>query len=283
MPGRCYAAILLALALLAGCASRDASATGGRTRLRVAIQPYLPYAPLYVAQADGIFAAHGLDVEFVPLAGSEPGVPLLIQGSVDVLQAHITPGLLNAVARGERIRMVAERSRWQPATCSFLALVARPGLLDTTRRVGTAPRIRRISMDKQATVVFFVEEALATAGVSLDTLEQVHIPHALEPDALAAGTVDVALAGEPHLSRTLAAGKGVEWIGLEDVLPLMEFSVLFYGRRLLDEDRAAGRRFAAAWLEANRRLGAGKTPHNVELVSRFLELEPAELDPMCWP
>jgi ABC-type nitrate/sulfonate/bicarbonate transport system substrate-binding protein len=271
------------VALLAVACGRAPDAADAPVRLRVVVQPYLVFAPLHVAQAEGIFSAYGLDVELVPMAGSEQAIPLLIDGGIDVLPGHPAPGLLNAMARGERIRMVAQRSRSAPARCSSLALIARPGLLAGARPADEAPRIRRISVDRQAAMVFFIEEALASVHVGLDTLERAYVPHAAEPDALASAAIDVALAGEPFLHRTIAAGKAEEWIGVEDVLPGIEFSVLMFGERLLDREREAGARFVAAYLEANRRLAAGKTARNLALVGEFLDEEPGALEGMCWP
>jgi NitT/TauT family transport system substrate-binding protein len=274
-------AVAVAL-LLAACGGAPDGAAAP-TRLRVVVQPYLVFAPLHVAQVEGLFAAHGLDVELVPMAGSEPAMPLLINGSIDVLPGHASPGLLNAIARGARIRMVAQRSRRAPASCSSLALIARPGLLAEPRSPGTAPHIRRISVDRQAAMVFFIDEALASVGVNLDTLEQAYVPHAAEPEALASGAIDVALAGEPFLRRSLGEGRAEQWIGVEDVLPGIEFSVLLFGERLLERERAAGDRFIAAYLEANRRLAEGKTPRNLELVGDFLDEDAAALTDICWP
>jgi ABC-type nitrate/sulfonate/bicarbonate transport system substrate-binding protein len=202
---------------------------------------------------------------------------------VDVLPGHAAPGLLNAIARGERIRMVAQRSRWLPADCSAVALVARPGLLPPGGSRQAAPRIRRISIDKQAAMLFFVEQALASVGASLDTLERVYVPHAAEGEALAAGDIDVALSGEPFMSRMLRARQAVPWIGQEDVLPGMEFSMVFFGRRLLERERDAGARFVAAYLEANQKLAAGKTARNLALVSEFLGESTEALAGICWP
>lgn len=271
--------LVLALAL---CACGGGSEDDGEP-LRVVVQPYLVFAPLHVAQAEGIFEEYGLDVELVPMAGSEQAIPLLVDGGIDVLPGHAAPGVLNAIARGERVRMVAQRSRAARGECSSLALLARPGLLEQPRRAGTPPRIRRISVDRQAAMVFFIEEALASAGVSIDTLERVYVPHAAEQAALAAGTIDVALAGEPYLSRTLTAGAAEEWIGVEDVLPGIEFSVLLFGERLLERDRDAGARFVAAYLEANARLAEGKTERNLGLVAEFLGEDAAALEGICWP
>jgi NitT/TauT family transport system substrate-binding protein len=274
--------VLLIALLLPACAGEGGDAEG-RVKLRVVSQPYLVFAPLHVGVAEGIFAAHGLDVELVPMAGSEQAIPLLIDGTIDVLPGHAAPGVLNAIARGGHIRMVAQRSRTGRAECSSLALVARPNLLAEPRPPGTPPAIRRISVDRQAAMVFFIEKALASAGVSLDTLDRVYVPHAAEPDALASGTIDVALAGEPYLRRTLDAGKAEQWIGVEDVLPGIEFSVLLFGERLLVHERAAGTRFIAAYLEANRRLAEGKTPQNLAHVAEFLGEHAAALEDICWP
>ena len=93
----------LAAALLLAACGGVPDAADGRTRLRVVVQPYLVFAPLHVAQAEGLFAAHGLDVELVPMAGSEQAIPLLIDGGIDVLPGHAAPGLLNAMARVPKV------------------------------------------------------------------------------------------------------------------------------------------------------------------------------------
>ncbi|HJX37779.1 MAG TPA: ABC transporter substrate-binding protein, partial [Anaerolineae bacterium] len=97
--------------------------------LKVTSQPYLSFAPYYIAQAEGYFAEEGLEVEFVELTGEE-ATPLLIQGELDV-----TVGFgvyyLNAMARGAEVKVVADKGHIGTTGCSSGALVVRRELFET--------------------------------------------------------------------------------------------------------------------------------------------------------
>ncbi len=281
---RPFIGLIGALACLAGCdPGRGEHSDEVVATVRVVDQPYLSYAALKVAEAEGYFSDEGLRVEFVHAASSEAAVPLLINGSVDVLPGHAAPGLLNTIAQGFPSKLVAITSQSSSAECSSIGILGRPDLMAFHEDGSSAPPVRRISINRQAAMVFIVEELLEHAGLRLDQLEQTYLPHALEPDALASGEIDAALAGEPFLSRTVLAGKGILWVPIEKVLPGFQYSFLFYGPRLLETDRDVGQRFATAYLRALRKLALGKTADNVALVARVTGEDPSVLKQMCWP
>lgn len=282
-PRLCTAVALWIWASLhASCSAVPESEQASLQPLRVLAQPYLVYAPLRVAHEEGYFAEQGLDVELVEMASSERAMSLLIGGSVDVLPANPAPGLFNAIGRGEPIRIVAEANRIEPGGCSSIAIIARPDLLASASESGLVP-VRRISVNRQAVMRYLASEALAQVGVDLDSLQVVSIPPAVRLDALASGSIDAVLAGEPFLTRTLASGKAVEWVGVEQALPGVQFSFIFFGRRLLEVEPEAGARFLAAYLKAARQLARGKTPENIRRVARATGEDPATLERVCWP
>lgn len=280
---RCGVALTLCTWVLqASCSGAPEPKKDGFEPIRVVAQPYLVFAPLRVAYDEGYFAEQGLEVEFVAMASSERAIPLLISGSVDVLPANPAPGLFNAIARGEPIRIVAEANRIAPGGCSTIAMVARPDVLASAADGGDVS-VRRISVNRQAVMRYLAAAALAHVGVDLDSLQIVSIPPAARLDALASGSIDAVLAGEPFLTRTLASGEAVEWVGLEQALPGVQFSFIFFGRRLLEVEPEAGERFLAAYLEAMRQLALGKTPENIRRVARATGEDPAMLEKVCWP
>jgi ABC-type nitrate/sulfonate/bicarbonate transport system substrate-binding protein len=59
--------VLTGLTLVACARDQGNGAPLERRKLRVAMVPYLSYAPLTIAQEEGYFAQQGLDVEFVSL------------------------------------------------------------------------------------------------------------------------------------------------------------------------------------------------------------------------
>jgi ABC-type nitrate/sulfonate/bicarbonate transport system substrate-binding protein len=160
--------------------------------------------------------------------------------------------------------------------------VTRPGL-----RAGTngpdASAVRRVSLNRQAVMRYLADAAFRSVGLALDSLEVVDIPEAARPAALASGAVDAALAGEPHLTRTVRGGQARPWIPITAVLPEVEVSLLFFGRRLVEREPEAGTRFMVAYLQALRQLSEGKTPRNVELLAQATGDDPELLREACWP
>jgi len=271
------------LGLLALAACGESRGQDTLVHLRVATAPWLAFAPLHVAVAEGYFAQEGLDVELVRMAGTEVAVPLLIDGSVDVLPGNLAPGVLNAIARGARVRLVGKVQDPVTGGCSSIAILARPGLVDSVGDRMAPGSVRRISLNRQIAMRYLADVALAAMGIALDSLEVVDVPTAAQAEALASGAVDAALAGEPFLSRTLQARKGDLWIPIVDMIPDAEISLLFFGRRLLEEDRDAGVRFLVAYHRALRQLAEGKTERNLALIAEATGDDPELLRKACLP
>ncbi|MGH7713609.1 MAG: ABC transporter substrate-binding protein, partial [Gemmatimonadaceae bacterium] len=120
-------------------------------------------------------------------------------------------------------------------------------------------------------------------GLTIEQLESTAgVPHQAEIDALKNGKLDVALAGEPYLSRVVAAGAGTVWIRAEDAAPNETYGYVFFGRNLLVRDRDAGRRFMLAYREAIDRYLEGKTERNVAILAAATGEEPALVRDACW-
>ncbi len=274
---RTRAASLLLLSVALGCGDTPQTA---RTKLKVVTQPYLALAPIYIAAAESLFAKHGLDVELVPIARPADAVPLLLSGELDVLSSTAQAGIFNAAARGEPIRMVADRGYYNTASgCTHIALVVRPGL-DT---LNAARMVKRLSYSREANMTYITVRMLARAGLTMEQLEtRTDVPHLAEIDALKNGKLDVALSGEPYLSHVLATGAGTVWIRAEDAAPNETYGYVFFGRNLLERHRDAGRRFMLAYREALGRYSEGKTERNVAILAAAMSEDPAVVRRACW-
>ena len=264
--------------LLLACSSPPEKARF--TKIRVVTQPYLALAPIHIAAAESLFAKYGLDVEMVPMSRPTDAVPLLLTGEVDVLSSTPQAGFFNAAARGEPIRAVAERGYYNPAAqCTHLALVVRNGI-DTARAART---VKRLSYDRQAPMMYITAKMLGRAGLTIDRLEgTTEVPHLAEIDALKNAKLDVALSGEPWLSRALEAGAAKVWIRAEDAAPNETFGYVFFGKNLLERNRDAGRRFLSAYREAIARYREGKTRRNIAILAAATGESPQLVEKACW-
>ena len=64
--------------ILSACGSPAKPAT-----LKIAVLPIIDTLPMYVAQQEGLFAKHGVNVEFVPVASAPERDQLLAAGQAD--------------------------------------------------------------------------------------------------------------------------------------------------------------------------------------------------------
>ncbi len=266
--------------LVTGCVGARGDAPAGRTRLRVLVQPFLSHAPLLMADAEGYFAEQGLEVEFVRLSDNSSALPMLVDGSLDVLTGGPTPAILNAMARGLPVRAVAEKGYFRTGGCSRGGLVIRKALLDDA--TGGVPAVHRVSIEKSPQQRYLVEKMLEHVGIDPDSIQFLYILHAPEMEALSDGTLDAALAGEPWLTLNVERG-AVQWVRVEDVEPDAQFSFVYFGPNLMNGDPDIGRRFLVAYLKAVREFEQGKTPRNLELLSRITGDGADMIRKMCWP
>jgi len=82
------------IALVAGQSARAA------TSLRLGMLHTLSPAPFYLAQARGMFAAHGVDVSFVFFEAAQPIAAAAVAGDIDVGVTALTGGFFSLAGRG---------------------------------------------------------------------------------------------------------------------------------------------------------------------------------------
>ena len=255
--------------------------TGPETQrdvVRVGYQRYVSYAPIFIADAEGFFSRHGIDLELVLMPDGNTGTPLVVSGDIDILAGPGSPGILNAIARGAHVRLVADKGSVPESGCSQMSLIGRPAIgLDS----GETPR--RISPSRAvAALDYFTEKALARAGLKLDDLEVHHLPTAVHLEALHRGSIDLVATTEPAVTRLVTAGNRIV-TDASAVVPGLTYGFLIFGERLTSKERALGDRFMAAYLEGIRAYAAGKTERNLAIVSAVTGDEVEVLAKACWP
>ncbi len=228
-----------------------------------------------IAQAEGYFKAEGLDVEFVTTMSSDDALVALVTGDIDVRPGPIHPGFLSAIAQGARIKMVAGQGVLAAGACPYYGIVVRQGL-DTAR----AAAFHRIRASTDGMTRYIVDRMLASRGVALEALETVHLPDAVLAHSLENGAVDAVAASEPNLSRIRQLG--TLWVSGNDVLPDLQWGVVAFGERLL-EDRDTAMRFLRAYRRGVVRFNEGKTPRNVEILAEHTGQTPEVTRAACWP
>lgn len=275
-----------ALALASDAADvRPIPSPTGRVHLKVLYAPYLTYAPLAIASTEGFFEAQGLDVELVHISGTGDATPILIRGEVDVSAGMLRISDFNAIARGATLRLVADKGHYEDGPCVSSAYLVRPGSLKT-KNLDSAENLRgaRIAVTPLSFSEYVLETLLNLKGLTISNLNLVRIQGTLElmNAALADGSLDFLHVPEPYLTPTLRSGRAVVWKSAREIVPGAQFAAVIYGPNLLVKNRDAGRRFMVAYLQGVRQYSRGKTPRNVEIISRETRLDPGLVRDVCW-
>lgn len=276
--------LCVSICILPVCALSSAASDKELIKLRVPVQPYFSFAPLYLAEAEGFFAEEGLAVEFVSLRGHGDSLPALLRGDIDI-DTMFTVGLLNAVNRGENIRVVAARGVLVQSECTPTGFLVRQEFateFDTLK----PDVLRRLKYGIDAIWLdgYFMNQWLGERGLTLRDVktEFVATPVA-RIEALRQGSADVVFLSEPWITYARESNAGEIGFPLERVAPNYPVSTISFGPSMLSRTDDAGVRFMRAYLRAIARYAEGKTPRNIEVLSNATRLDPDLLRRMCWP
>lgn len=284
-------AILAVAALAAACTAPAPPATvpaaaspAPLTKIRILISPFLSYAPYYIAIEEGYFADEGLDVEVVRLEQSSEAVPILVQGDLDMAGPLAGAGMFNAIAHGSPIKIVAYRTYWAADGCANTGLLVRPDLVGG-QELADAEHLkgRHLATNPVGPEGFYTERVLQDFGLKLEDMVVDDIPSSALIDALKNGSIDIANASEPWVTRIVQSGAGFLWKSANEVAPDFQVGVMLFGPTLLEKDRQLGERVMRAYLRGLRQYNEGKTERNLDIIAKATELDPELLKASCWP
>lgn len=253
--------------------------------LRMNASPFMSYAPLFIAEAEGYFAEQGIEMEFIPMAGTSEALPAFMAGDLDVLGASVNSGVLNVLSQDDSIKVVADRgSITQDDQCTYMGIMVAQDLYESGEVTGPEDLAgRTVSVRASSNTGYLVDSYLAQAGLSLDDVEVNPIPETAYIDAFQTGALAAIVTSEPSLSRTINSGEAALLASAEDVIGTFQSSVLLFGPKLLVDDREASIRFMTAYLKGVRQYAEGKTERNLEILSEMTTETQETLNESCWP
>ena len=277
-------ALLAALVSCSACGANDPSPSAAPDKMRVIAHPFISATVLHMAKEEGFFEEQNLDVEFVKLARNMDAIPALARGEVDAGMGQLTVNILNAIAGGAKIRLVAGTTYLATDSCVSSAVVARRELLESGQLEDIGQlRDLRFELDVILPQGYYVHRLLAPHGYTLDDLDIVNLPVPANVDALTGGSIDLTVLSEPYLTKVLDSGEAVIFRATHQLVPDYQVSSVLFGSRLLEERPDLGQRFMVAVVKALRQFRDGKTSRNLEIVERATRLSRPILDSVCWP
>ncbi len=270
----------LLMALVFGIAPTGTRAAPVFDNVRTMFQPFAGSGPLFVAEKEGYFERQGIRITWVPFNAQDQAIPVLAQGQLDVAFG-LTPAFFNVVARGEPLRIVADRGHVTRGNNG--SLLVRKELAGVVRSVADL-KGRRVALAGNfgGPAHYWLVRALTSVGLTFDQVSAVFIPVTAILAALQGGAVDAGFMANPL--DTLAQEKGIAFklLDVADIVPAEHTSLLTYGRTLVVGNRPLGVRVMVAYLQGIRRYGEGPTPRNVAIIAEYTKTDPETIRKGGW-
>lgn len=255
--------------------------TPALTTVRVGYAPLVSNGPLFIAMDEGYFARHGINVELVKIQNGPDMIPPLVNGDIAAGGSGVSAALINAVSKGGRVRIVADKGRAAPnQSCNTSGVMVRRDLY-LSGAVTKASDLKGKKIGIPSTPDYRTSRMLKMGNLTSDDVEIISMDFASSVVALRNGAVDAADLTEPYITQLLDDNVAVMLIPTEESCPDYP-TPLYYGTTFLDKDPELGRRFMVAYLEGVRQYNLGKTERNLEILSNYTPLDRDLLQRSCW-
>lgn len=280
---RFRSAVMLSLltGIAAGCSKRTEEGSALQVVRISGREAVISNAPLFIADEEGFFAREGIRLEFVALSTDlTQNIPALEQEKVDAIAAQLNVGFFNAIAKGARSRIVVDRGHVDPSSCDFTGIVGRGSLFRSDDLPADELRGRRFAVNFAGASGYLVDRYLSTKGMKMSDVSFVTIPDNVQLQALQRGSIDALFATEPRLTPSLRGNRLIA--PGSKYTPGLQYGILVFGPSLLVTHRDLGQRFIHAYLRGVRQYNQGKTPRNVDIISRRVKLNADTARSLCW-
>src|SRR5581483_7544148 len=253
-----------------------------RQTVRVVSIGLAAQAPTYLAIDQGYFSELGIDVEIVPLAGTNDVVTLLSSGQLDVGFGAIAPSFYNAVARGVGIRMVADHGSNLPGR-STPSLAVRTDLLEQHPWSGYQDlRGKKVAVQQAGTLTeYYLELMLQRGGLQPGDIEMVALPFPDMAVAFANKGIDAGIDNEPWATQQEQLGLIKKVLYTDDVDPGGHVAGVLYGESFARNTQAA-RNYMIGYLRGVRDYwdaydGRKDFQHVVDVLKKYTPLKDEDL------
>jgi NitT/TauT family transport system substrate-binding protein len=258
--------ILLSLIiLLSACGAPAKPAT-----LKIAVLPIIDTLPMYVAQQEGLFAKHGVTVEFVPVASAPERDQILAAGQAD---GTINETLAVMAFNKTTTQMQVVRYALRPTEGHghfFILASSQSGIKDINGLKGV-----EIGVSQGTVVEYVTDRILQASGFSADEIKTIAVPKM--PDRMAlllSGELKAGVMPDPLAS--LVQGKGGVIVADDSKYPEYGFSVISFRKAVIDEHPDAVKGFLAAIEDATKLVNADPSKYDKILIAQSLVPPPLQ-------
>lgn len=251
--------------LLSACGSTPPADT---TAARIAVIPVIDTLPMFVAESEGLYAKHGVQVELIPVASAPERDQLLQAGQADgTLNELLSVMFFNR----ETVQMQAVRyghMASEGAGHFFVLASGQSGITDIEQLKGVEIGI------SQGTIIEYVTDRLLEAeGFTSADIQYVAVPKI--PDRMAllvSGELKAAVMPDPL--GGLAVQQGAVIVLDDSSYPLLGASVISFRKEFIDQHPGAVKAFLAAIEEAVGLINSDPSRFSALLVEKKIVPQP---------
>jgi NitT/TauT family transport system substrate-binding protein len=247
-------ALLLILALLTACSATPSADNATQEvqeaqTIRLGYIPIIIFAPLYVGIERGYFAEENIAVELTAIQSTNDAVIQLAAGNFEVIFAGGNAGVFNALEQGLDFTIIAPMHSESPPLATPLVTGAdRDDIQSAADLEGKRVAVNGIG----AAIEYWVDQALAQEGLSIEDVELTAMRFPDMPAALANGSLDAAVITEPLV--TINEDQGLVKVLAEDFIDGFTATYVLTNAPWLEANPEAARGFMRAYLRACRDL-----------------------------
>ena len=258
---RKVASLFLVLSVLAGftlaaCSGSPASQTKGAVTLKIALIPVLDGLPIYVANQEGLFKAHGIEVQIIPVASAPERDQLISSGQADGM---VNEALSTMFYNKDQVRVQIVRYARAATSDSAIFRI----LASTKSGITSVDGLKGVAVgSSQGTVIEYLTSRLLEAeGFTAEEIKTISVPKISDRmTLLGSGELKAAMLPDPMSS--LAVQNGARVILEDSRHPEFSFSTIAFRKPVIDAHPEAVRAFLAAFEEAVIKINANPTGWN---------------------
>jgi NitT/TauT family transport system substrate-binding protein len=219
---------VLRAALAGAIAAATASPARAADKVVVGTGGSASDAPFYLAQDKGFFKDEGLEVDLIVLDSGAKVIAPLGTGELDVGSGALSVGFWNALIRGVKFRIVADRGHTEPGYL-YQTVFMRKDLIDSGqfKSLKDLKGMRMGFAAQGVTALSLLNEATKFAGIRFEDVTPVYLSFPQQIAALQNKALDGTMLIEPQATVAVNAGYGARFMDTNEFYPHQQISVIF--------------------------------------------------------
>ena len=238
-------AVVVFILLLGACSQKSkVSLSQEPVKIKVAVLPIMDTLPMYVAEQEGLYLAHNIQVDFIPVGSAPERDQLITAGQADAMINEIVSTLFyNKVEiQVQTVRYARTATESHPL---FHILAAKNSGITSSDDLANVD----IGISEGTVIEYLTDRLLQNQGFSQSEIRTVAVPKISDRMALLA-TGELRAAMLPDPLTFLAEQQGASIILDDSVIPEFSFSTISFRKDFIDQYPEAVQSFLAAIEEA---------------------------------